>query len=186
MADPTPCKQATDACKLEGPAKGSHMKKARPPEIRAGIWLDQENAVLVILHGKEEPQVSVVLSGVESRVRIKGEGKVYSRFGSAFISDQEKKQRRQQNQRKHFFREIMDRVQEADYLFVFGPGPAKEGLRNVIEKTRGFKPRLAALEVADEMPEDAVAVKVQKYFLGMAFKAFKRQLRLNRQLTGFR
>ncbi len=66
------------------------MKKLRPPVRKAGIWLDQENAYVVQMTDGEEPVVKRIKSGVESRIRIKGEGRVSARFGHTFIDDQEK------------------------------------------------------------------------------------------------
>lgn len=93
------------------------MKKLRPPEIKAGIWLDQENAFVILLAGKEEPVIKSLKSDIELRTRIKGEGKVFARFGNTFINDQEKKQNRQRNQREKFFRRITGTIAEADYIF---------------------------------------------------------------------
>ena len=88
------------------------MKKELSASIRTGIWIDQDMAYLIRIKGNKEPEIKVLKSGVESRVRIKGEGKVYSRFGKTFIDDQEKKQKRQQQQRKFFYKEIIGQLKE--------------------------------------------------------------------------
>lgn len=158
------------------------MKKIRPPEVKAGIWLDQENAWIIKIAGKDEPVVSKLGSEVESRVRFKGEGKVFARFGNAFISDQEKKQKRQVNQRQKYFKEIIAAVPDVDYLYLFGPGRAKEGLLNAIEKTKGLKAKVASLEAADKMTTGEAKAETIRFFNDMVFKAFKRQLRYLKKL----
>lgn len=160
------------------------MKKPRPPEVKAGIWLDQENAFIIKIIGKNEPEVSAIKSGVESRVRFKGEGKVFARFGNAFISDQEKKQHRQHNQREKYFKKIISRLEDINYLYLFGPGRAKQGLQNDIEKTKGLKAKIAALEVTDKMTAEEAKAETTRYFNDMAFKAFKRQLQYMKKKQG--
>lgn len=151
------------------------MKKLRPPEKKTGIWLDQENAFIVKIAGKDEPVLQQIKSGVESKVRYKGEGKVFARFGNAFISDEEKKQRRQRNQREKFFKEIADLLTDENYLYLFGPGRAKQGLRNRLEKVKGLKVKIAGFETTDKMTADEARAETIKYFSGMAFKSYKRQ-----------
>ena len=68
------------------------MKKIKAPEKKAGIWIDQETAYIIRVSGETEPMLERIKSDVESRIRIRGEGKVSARFGNAFIDDQEKKQ----------------------------------------------------------------------------------------------
>lgn len=160
------------------------MKRIRVPEIKAGIWLDQENAFVTLVQGKEEPVTTRLRSGVESRVRMKGEGKVFARFGSAFISDEEKKQNRQHNQREKFFKRIISTIKNADYIFLFGPGRAKLGLQNAIERVKGFKGKVAAIQPADKMTVDEAQAAVKDYFNGMAFKSYKQQVRYMRRRAG--
>jgi hypothetical protein len=160
------------------------MKKIKPPERKTGIWLDQENAFIIQITGMDEPAVRKIRSNVESRIRYKGEGKVFARSGNSYISDEEKKQHRQRNQRQMFFKEIVRLVHGDDYLYVFGPGRAREGLINTLEKVPLLKAKVTALEAADKMTAEQAKAATMHYFKGPAFKAFKRQLRLMRKRAG--
>lgn len=157
------------------------MKKIKPPEKKAGIWLDQENAYIIWFKGEKETVFEKIKSAVESRVRIAGEGKVSARFGSVFIDDQEKKQKRQRNQRRVYFNEIIATVHEADYLFLFGPGKAKEELKNAMEEKKDLKGMIVAIENADKITKNQMQEKVLDYFNGEEFKTFKKAQR--RQLV---
>ena len=66
------------------------MKKIKKVENKAGVWINQEIAIIVHIDGDNHPKIEKIKSGVESRVRYAGETKVFARFGHAFISDQEK------------------------------------------------------------------------------------------------
>jgi len=97
-------------------------------------------------------------------VRIKGEEKVFARFGNAFINDQEKKQRRQRNERKRYFDEIISRVRDDDYIFLFGPGKGKEELKNAFEKEHGMRAKVLAFETTDRLTRNQLLEKTKKYF----------------------
>ena len=152
------------------------MKKKYLPERKTGIWIDQENAFLIRLENEKEPIIQHIRSDVESRVRIKGEGKVSARFGNAFIDDQEKKQRRQQHERKHYFDEIIDMVRNDDYIFLFGPGKGKEELNNAFEKQHGIKAKVISIETTDRLTENQMVEKTLKYFDSEEFRAVRRKM----------
>ena len=82
------------------------MKKIKPVEQNAGIWLDQDSAIIVHLQKNAEPVVEKLVSGVETRLRVPGESKIFSQYGHTVVDNQEKKQHRRQNQRNKFFKEI--------------------------------------------------------------------------------
>jgi len=150
------------------------MKKIKSLEKKAGIWLDQENAYIIWFKGEKETLFEQIKSNVESRIRNAGEGKVSARFGNAFIDDQEKKQKRQRNQRHHYFNEIIELIHEVDYLFLFGPGKAKEELKNAIEEKKDFKGKIVAFENADKITKNQMQEKVLDYFNSDALTAFKK------------
>lgn len=54
------------------------MRKKIKPEVKTGIWLDQQNAFITKITGIEESVMQRVKSDVESRVRYKGEGKAFT------------------------------------------------------------------------------------------------------------
>jgi hypothetical protein len=153
------------------------MKKARLPERKTGIWIDQDRAILIRLEGNKEPVIKTVKSDVESRVRIAGEEKVSARFGNTFIDDQEKKQRRQRHERKRYFDEIISLVKEDDYLFLFGPGRGKQELQKAVQKLKGVRARIMQLETTDRMTKNQMLEKTVRYFTGDEFLKAKRNLK---------
>lgn len=153
------------------------MKKIKPPEKKAGVWLDQENAFIIHITGDAEPVVERLKSGVESRIRYAGEGKVSARFGQSYLDDQEKKQHRQKNQREKFFKQIIGLIHDDDFLYLFGPGMAKESLNNVIEKEHDIKAKVVSIKATDKLTRKQAILKVQDYFNDDAFRLFKKNLR---------
>ena len=153
------------------------MKKKYLPEKKTGIWIDQNEAFLIRLEGDKQPVIQKIRSAVESRVRIKGEGKVSARFGNAFIDDQEKKQRRQRNERKQYFNEIIKAVHDDDYLYLYGPGKGKEELNNAIEKIHDIKGKVIAIEAADKLTKNQLVAKTIDYFSSKEFTGAKNNLK---------
>jgi len=160
------------------------MKKIKPPEKKTGIWLDQETAYIIRVSGETEPMLERIKSDVESRIRIRGEGKVSARFGNAFIDDQEKKQRRQRHQRQRYFDIIIHELADIDYIYLFGPGKGKEELNNAIEKAHAFKGQVIAMETTDRLTKNQMIAKVIEFFNSDEFRDLKRKLRKELKLAG--
>jgi hypothetical protein len=159
------------------------MKKMRLPQKKTGIWIDQEKAFLIRLEGDKEPVIKRIKSDVESRVRIKGEEKVSARFGNAFIDDQEKKQSRQRNERKRYFDEIIGKVRDDDYIFLFGPGKGKEELKNAIEKEHSMRAKVLAFETTDRLTKNQLLEKTRKYFDSDEFRDALSNMRRKLKVT---
>jgi hypothetical protein len=157
-------------------SKTFFMKKKYLPEKKTGIWIDQNDAFLIRLENDKAPVVQQIKSNVESRVRVKGEGKISARFGDSFIDDQEKKQRRQRNERKKYFEEIINQVHNDDYLLLFGPGKGKEELNNAIEKTKGVKAKVIGIETTDRLSDNQMLKKTIDYFESADFREVKKKL----------
>ena len=158
------------------------MKRKYLPDKKAGIWLDQEKAYIIRIEGEGEPVLQKLKSDVEIRVRFPGEGKVFARFGNAFLDDQEKKQKRQRQQRHEFFKEIADLIHDADYIYLFGPSIAKEGLNNFIEEDHTIKGKVVAIENADRLTQNQMKVKVESFFKDEVFRNFKKRMRKEKAL----
>lgn len=153
------------------------MKKVKMPERKAGIWLDQETAYIVHLNGETVGKVEGLISDVESRVRMAGEGKVYARFGHAFIDNQEKTQHRQNNQRQHFFKEILRHLKGENFLYLFGPGKARHGLHRLIEKDHELAGHIARMDAAEMMNKQQAMTATLAYFKSDEYKQFKKERR---------
>lgn len=153
------------------------MKKSYRERGFTGIWIDQEKAYLVHFPPGGSPSVEMMVSGVESRVRFPGEGKKVARFGQAFLDNQETQQRRQHQQRLRFFRKVIDAVSGDDYIFIMGPGPARERLHKGMLRKNGFENRIVAVEPADRMSRAQLLEKMRNYIVSPEFKTWKKAVR---------
>jgi hypothetical protein len=153
------------------------MKKVKLPEHKAGIWLDQETAYIIHMKGDTLDKVEGLISDVDSRVRMAGEGKVYARFGHTFIDNQEKTQHRQHNQRQHFFKEILTHLKGTNFLYLFGPGQARHGLQRLIEKDHDLAGHVVNSATAGVMNKRLAVIETLAYFNGDGFKQYKKERR---------
>ena len=153
------------------------MKKLRLPEKKAGIWLDQGKAFIISIVGNSYPVIEKIRSGVESRIRVPGESKVFSRYGQTVIDGQEKKQRRQRHQRHRYFNKIMDSIGGSDFIYLFGPSEARHELNNEIENSYLLKGKVVAIKHAARMTQEQMVQAVINFFDGDEFRLFKRNLK---------
>lgn len=154
------------------------------PEIKAGIWIDQKKAFIVRVAGEEYPLLLKIESKVESRVVKPGDAGIDKRSDNAFIDDQEKKQRRQRSELKHFFKEIISYLKDTDYIYLFGPGMAKEGLKNAIEVNQHLiKAKMLELENADKMTQKMIVQKTVAFFGTEEFRLYRKRLRKQKELV---
>ena len=153
------------------------MKKIRMPEIKVGIWLDQEKAYIIRIVGSEYPIIEKIKSDVESRVRFPGEVKAFTQFGNSLIDNQEKKQRRQRNQRHQYFKTIINSILDVDYIYLFGPSEARHELNNEIEKIHTIKEKVIEIKCTDRMSQEQMVQSVVNFFGSDEFRDYKRNLK---------
>jgi hypothetical protein len=93
----------------------------------------------------------------------------------------EKKQRRQRNQRHRIFREIISHIKEADYIYLFGPGKAKEESKYEIEKSSILKEKAVATGRAYILIQKKMTLLMTNYFNDTLSGNVKRKMRLERK-----
>lgn len=153
---------------------------------RAGIWVDADKAVIISLEenehhmnvvhpqpGKRLPKMpkspqafhSIITSMIDHRLRIPGDTKEFSRSGSHHFSTELKHEHKLHNDKKHYFRTIMQEVRDVDELVVFGPSIAKKELESQMRKDPMLNEHLKAVESADFMSDNQMLRWVENYFM---------------------
>ncbi len=131
--------------------------------IQTGIWLDSEHAYVITLR-EGHVTVEEVESPVETRVRIEGERKPYSRLGGMYVNPQKKRTKRQEQQLRSYFRSIMDKIKDADEIFVFGPSHTPRRFYKELLRHHDLAPRVAGYESEDHLTRNQMVAKVRKVF----------------------
>jgi stalled ribosome rescue protein Dom34 len=138
--------------------------KLNMPGKKAGIWMDQEKAYIIIMEGDHEPVIEEINSDIELRERFQGEKGTATRFGEYIVGEREKKQRRQQHERAKYYKNIINHLQDADGIFIFGPGETKHEMAKAIKKAPVLRGKLFALENSDQLTLNQMKAKVKEFF----------------------
>lgn len=133
---------------------------------RVGLWLDQQKAYIVALDERGQSSVYTLESNAESHHKSTGGGK--SRSGLPFMTDApvagDRIKNRQQNQLKSFYHEIMDHLNDAQAIYIFGPGAAKLALEKLIRSDKSLAPKLKSVETTDSLTRNQIAARVRQYY----------------------
>lgn len=128
-----------------------------------GIWLNSTKAILVDMTNGTHT-VKTIESEVESRTRFPGEGKNYSRLGAMQVNPSKKHTNRKKHQLSHFFNEIMDNIEDASNIFIFGPSTTKNLLEKEIKRHHSFDNKVVETENADKLTPNQLIAKVKDHF----------------------
>lgn len=132
-------------------------------ERQIGIWLNSTKAILVEMANGSET-VRTIESEVESRTRYPGEGKNFSRLGSMQVNPSKKNTNRKKHQLHHYFDEIIDELEGAENIFIFGPSTTKNLLEKEIRKNSSFINKNISIENSDKMTQNQLIAKVKTHF----------------------
>lgn len=122
-----------------------------------GLWIDHEQAVLVINLDQEE-EIKRIFSNVEKQVR-------YS--GAAQDTSEDGRDRRFDNHLNRYYDEVSLFLRDATTVLIMGPGEAKVELQKRLEG-HGLRDRIVTVEAADKMTEEQVAASVRQHFQSVA------------------
>jgi len=144
-------------------------------EKKVGIWLNQEKAFIFTITGTGKPVLEKIKSEVELHVRFAGEKDTTSRSPNFIASDKETRQRRQQQERAKYFKDIIQHIRDVAYIYIFGPSEAKHGLLHAIEKDKRVLGRVVPVETAGRMTLAGMEMRTKEYFSGPDFRAVKKE-----------
>jgi stalled ribosome rescue protein Dom34 len=130
---------------------------------QTGIWLDKEKAIIINLsEGKHT--IKYIESNITIRERIPGEGKKFGRFGSQFLSLENKKKNLVKKQTAKYLKKIVLEIKNSDEIVLFGPAEMKMNLKKVILENKKISSKLIAVKTADSMTENQLVAWVKKYY----------------------
>ena len=131
--------------------------------VKSGVWVDAKKAIVVKLD-QEDKTFKVIDSGIETRERTDGEKKKFGRFAHQFLSFEKRKQRKQADQEKRYFKVIIQELSGADDVVLFGPSSTKHKLEKEIKGMKNAPFNLKGVEDADSMTDNQVGAWVNQYF----------------------
>ena len=130
---------------------------------KAGVWIDNKRAVIVTFRNDQE-QVEKIYSGIESRKRIPGEGKQYTRMGKQYFTFEKKEEEKLNHQMKSYFRQVIQKIIDVNDLIIMGPAWAKSGLDKEMLKSKSALPIRIKVITAGRLTEKQIVAAVKKFF----------------------
>jgi hypothetical protein len=131
--------------------------------IQAGVWIDHKQAIIIHRKNNEEKKEKI-LSGLESRIRVPGEGKQYTRMGAHYFTFEKKNEEKRSHHLKKYYREIIKKINDADAILIMGPAEAKNEFCRELTRFPGFLSKTIRIKTEARCTENQVAAKVRKFF----------------------
>nr|WP_321451616.1 hypothetical protein [uncultured Carboxylicivirga sp.] len=128
-----------------------------------GIWLNTNKAILIDLQNSMHT-TKTIESNIESRNRFPGEGKNYSRLGAMQVNPSKRTTNRKKHQLHHYFKEIMQNIEDASNIFILGPSETKKLLGKELKNQHLFQNKVIQTENADKMTHKQLIAKIKDHF----------------------
>ncbi|MCK5678210.1 MAG: hypothetical protein KAH72_07015 [Flavobacteriaceae bacterium] len=130
---------------------------------KVGIWLDQKEANVITLFENTQQQ-KIIYSDIETRERFEGETKQYGRFGEQYLNYEKGQQKRIKDLTNRYLNKIIQELNNADEIMIFGPAQTKIKLEKLIQGNPNLLSKLKDVQVSDNMTENQKVAYVKKYF----------------------
>ena len=130
---------------------------------KTGIWIDTQKAFIVTLD-ESRLSTNTILSHIETKERIPGESKEFTRFGNQYFSPEEKKEHKRKQEERDFFKSIFPEIRTSDEIVIFGPAGMKKELEKFLREDKSLKFTIERVVTAGKMTENQMVSWVKDYF----------------------
>jgi stalled ribosome rescue protein Dom34 len=129
-----------------------------------GVWIDHREAVIVAIDDTDHETVSSIQSNVKSRTRLAGGSRGRTPYAPQDVAKEQKRDHRFQHHLNKYYDCLIEILREADAIWVFGPGEAKNELWKKIENIKCMAGCLAEPEAAEKMTVPQIRAKVRGHY----------------------
>ena len=128
--------------------------------LNVGLWLDHKQAY-VIWDGNKD--ITTIPSNLERRIHFSGGVRIAGTYNQGRDSELRHNDR-YEHQLNQYYTKIIARIEEAESIFIFGPGEAKIELEKALEKHKSMRDKLLKVETADNMTNAQMVAHVRKFY----------------------
>lgn len=125
-----------------------------------GLWIDHKQAYL-IWHDRRK--VEVIPSNLEPRTHFSGGTRIGGRYNQR-VDSELRYNDRYKNQLSKYYQQVISTIQNADSIFIMGPGEAKLELEKAIKRYKDLARKLLKVETADKMTKNQMVAYVRDFF----------------------
>jgi hypothetical protein len=131
-----------------------------------GLWIDHRQAYL-IRNGAEK--VEVIPSNVKRRIHFSGGSRIGGTYNQKMDSELHYNDH-YKNQLEKYYTKIISAIQNADSIFIMGPGEAKLELKKLLQRHKDLRNRLVKVEKADKMTLNQIIARVRLFYENLSKK----------------
>ena len=125
-----------------------------------GLWIDHKQAFLI---WQDRKKVEVIPSNLEPRTHFSGGTRIGGRYNQR-VDSELRYNDRYKNQLSKYYQNVIKTIQNADSIFIMGPGEAKLELKKEIQKHNHLIEKLTHVESADKMTMKQMVAQVREFF----------------------
>lgn len=134
---------------------------------QVGVWVDYGRAIVVGYEKGQVHELENILSPVETHKREQGEGNDTTRFTphTDHVSNNEyRKNNIAQNEVNEYLKLLENKLQPYNELLIFGPGTAKEQLRNRLKQNKSYDGKWLQVQNSDKMTPNQLLAYVRDFY----------------------
>ena len=128
--------------------------------INAGVWIDHHKAVILITSDEGENMRQIMSDDGNTSHNARGVRGKSSHTRNDFVAE-DKLEHRVENHRNKYYDEVIACLQNADSIWILGPGEAKGELKKRIQSKK-LKGQIARVETVDKMTDHEIADHVRQ------------------------
>ena len=128
-----------------------------------GIWLDKNQAHIVVLENNNEI-LKTIPSNIE-HFKVHGGSGTRLKGGPQDVVQDSKYLEREKHQFKSYFNEIISEIKDAENIVIFGPAEAKIKFKKELEENhKHIDNKVGKVETADSMTNNQVIAWVRGFY----------------------
>lgn len=128
-----------------------------------GIWIDTKKAVIIKLSNNGHA-VKKIVSKIETRERVEGEGKKYGRFGGQYLTYEKNRENKMKLQTNQFFKTLLKEIKTVDNIVLFGPSRMKNMLKKEINNNIQLSKKLVGTFNSEAITKNQMVAWVKNQF----------------------
>jgi hypothetical protein len=129
---------------------------------KVGLWIDHKQAIIVTVTEKGE-EIRLIISEVEKQLRRSGDSPMKGPYEALQVPADDSRQRTFTGHLNIYYDEVIASIRDAESILIFGPGEAKDELKERLEENN-LGAKVVGIETVDNMTDPQIAAKVRQHF----------------------
>lgn len=144
-----------------------NQTKTMEKATQLGVWIDYGQAILIGYADGAAWEMDRIVSSSFKGHREEGEGIDSNRFTTNHThtsNNEYRKHQSEQHETSDYLKQLEQELVRFREVLIFGPGKAKEQLRNRLKENKAFRSAWVAVENSDKMTPNQLLAFVRDFF----------------------